>query len=304
MNHSIGRKLAALPLAALVLIGGCDAGLLEPNPLLRQAPRDLDARYQWIFEGFRDLRSVGGPAVEVTWLLPEVWNGEVFRVYARELGRSRYVRAATVTSCGNGLCSYTDRNVLSGAVYEYYVAAYDERSGEEIASDFKVEVRVPRTTLPAPPDAPTVAPMDGALLLRWQNAGAAALSHTRVFLVAVDGEAALYETGRTDGTAFLDTRTRSGHSYTYRLASVDTLGHVSNLSAAVTGVPRAAASSLASLAGSPFRITPAGAVHFGSVPVPSAGAWFGGAAVHPAPAAYRLRPDEAELTRLLHGSAR
>lgn len=234
-----GRAAVAVSLFAVLFLSACEANLLDPSNLSGRAPRELDAAYEWIFEGFRDLQSVGVPAVHVVWELPDLWNGEPFRIYARERGRSGYVRIATVTSCGAGICGYIDRNVQADVTYEYYVATYNERSGEETPAGYNVEVRVPRSTLPPAPVSPTVAAMDDALFLQWRSGGAGdAIARYRVYLVGVDGEPALYETGRTDGTAFLDTRARNGHSYTYRIAAVDTLGHVSDLSASVTGVPQ------------------------------------------------------------------
>jgi hypothetical protein len=44
--------------------------------------------------------------------------------------------------------------------------------------------------------------------------------------------------GQTDGNGFLDQRAVNGSEFGYRIATVDTLGHVGNLSAEVFAIPR------------------------------------------------------------------
>ncbi|HTE17452.1 MAG TPA: hypothetical protein VK689_03610, partial [Armatimonadota bacterium] len=46
------------------------------------------------------------------------------------------------------------------------------------------------------------------------------------------------QVGQTDGTGFLDQRAENGSEYGYRIATVDTLGQVSNLSTEVFAIPR------------------------------------------------------------------
>jgi len=81
--------------------------------------------------------------------------------------------------------------------------------------------------------------LDSALYLRWRDGGVGgALWKYLVYLVEVEGQAAMYRVGESDAAAFLDTRVRNGRRYAYRVAAVDTFGHVSALGALAAGVPR------------------------------------------------------------------
>lgn len=203
-------------------------------------PRDLDANYQWILEGWTPQGTPAGhAAVVVTWKLPTSWNNEPFRVYARRTSQSTYTRIATVTSCEGGACRYVDINVVAGNRYEYYVAAVNESTGQETVSDFRDALTVPTYSPPPVPQPDSAVGLDNALYLRWKDAGAgASLWKYMVFLVGIDASSALYQLGEADATGFLDLRARNGHVYRYRVAAVDTLGHVSAMSAAMSGIPR------------------------------------------------------------------
>ncbi|CAN5129243.1 hypothetical protein BH23GEM4_BH23GEM4_17070 [soil metagenome] len=213
---------------SVTIVGVGDAG----------APQNVAARATWKLEGFAGNDPVGAPVVEVTWELPVGWNGEPFRVYARRSGTGNYGLIATVTSCAQGLCLYSDRNVAGGTSYDYFVSTVEER-GDESDSP-AVAVPVPLETLPAAPPVDTAAvALDGALYLRWEDGGVGNdLSRYQVYLVDVDGEATLFRAGETDGTAYLDPRAQNGARYTYRIAAVDLDEHVGRLSAPITGVPR------------------------------------------------------------------
>ncbi|MGI9188574.1 MAG: hypothetical protein ACR2F9_00400, partial [Longimicrobiaceae bacterium] len=89
------------------------------------APQNVAARATWKLEGFAGNDPVGAPVVEVTWELPVGWNGEPFRVYARRSGTGNYGLIATVTSCAQGLCLYSDRNVAGGTSYDYFVSTVE-----------------------------------------------------------------------------------------------------------------------------------------------------------------------------------
>lgn len=235
MRNSLRVLFAAL---AAFSLAGCEDDIIvdryEAGP-----PEDLATRYEWVLEGFSGGRAVGHPTVQVTWSPPADWDEEVFRVYSRRSGSSRFLLVATVTSCGEAGCVYTDRNVFPGERYEYFVSTYDERSGAERDSDYRETVDVPAANRPAAPRADSVIALDSALYLRWSPQGAlGSLWKYQVYLTRVGGDQSFYRAGETDGRGFLDERVRNGSLYGYRVAAVDTLGHVSDLSGEITGIPR------------------------------------------------------------------
>jgi hypothetical protein len=203
-------------------------------------PRDLFARYEWVLEGFDGTTAEGHPTVEVTWLPPTDWNNEVFRVYAKRTSSANYSLVATVTSCTTSGCVYRDRNVTAGQDYDYYVATYNETTDLENTSEFSEVVRVPGAAKPAVPVSPQAVALDGAVFLRWDTPAANEqnVSKYLVYLTTLDGEGFSYAVGQTDGNGFLDQRAENGAEYGYRIATVDTLGHVSNLSGEVFAIPR------------------------------------------------------------------
>ena len=203
-------------------------------------PRNLAVEQRWVFEGFSNSgQPVGYPAVELTWDVPTDWRQEPFRVYGKRSGGSSFFLIATVTSCSDDGCVYQDRNVQSGATYEYYVATVDEDTGEETTSDFREVVSVAPYDPPAAPDADSVTALDGAAYVRWtDDANGDAASRYIVLLTRLGANSYLYQLGETDGTGFLDERATNGSVHGYRIATVDTLGQVSALSAEITGVPR------------------------------------------------------------------
>ena len=203
-------------------------------------PRDVFATYEWVHQGFQGTAPVGRPTVEVTWLPPTNWNGEVFRVYAKRTSTTNYSLIATVTSCTTNGCVYRDPNVSPGTDYDYYVATYNESTDLETTSEFSEVVRVPAATSPGVPGSPDAVALDGGVFLRWNTPAANAQNVSRylVYLTSLDGEAYTYAVGQTDGNGFLDQSAVNGAEYGYRIATVDTLGHVSSLSAEVTAIPR------------------------------------------------------------------
>lgn len=237
------KKTRILTLAAgLLLAAACDN---DPDVVVLPGdppgePRDLFARYEWVLEGFEGTSAIGHPAVELTWLPPSDWDDEVFRVYGKRASVGTYTLIATVTSCTTAGCVYRDRNVAHGTDYDYYVATYDERSNQETTSEFSELVRVPASARPAAPTSPTAVALDNAVYLRWSTPAANAqnVSKFLVYLTTLDGEAFTYAVGQTDGNAYLDQRAENGAEYGYRIATVDTMGHVSNLSAEVFAIPR------------------------------------------------------------------
>ncbi|HEX8690801.1 MAG TPA: hypothetical protein VF746_00020 [Longimicrobium sp.] len=235
-------RLSAI-LAAGLALAACDDNvdvIVGGDP--PDAPRDLLAEYTWVLEGFSGSDAVGQPAVDLTWLPPTRWNDEPFRVYARRAG-GQFVLIATVTSCTTAGCAYRDLNVSHGQTYEYYVATVNERTDEETPSDFREQVAVPVFNRPATVQADSSVALDNALYLRWRDTGNGQnLSRYIVYLTRIDGQAFLYHMGETDGTAFVDVRAENGHAYSYRVAAVDTFGHVGSLGPELTGVPRPDAS--------------------------------------------------------------
>jgi hypothetical protein len=228
---------------ALVLLAMAGCRVDATTRPWTDAPSGLEARYEWISEGWSGVDPVGQPSVQLSWLVPAQFRGESFRVYGRRAGQGSYLLQATVTSCADGLCRYSDINIDYGREYEYFVAAFDQRSGEEAASQ-PVRVTVPAATAPGVPGQPHVTALDGSLFLSWQrpaNADAT-ISHYQVFLVREDDRSLLYRTGETDGGGYLDTRTVNGVRYGYRIAAVDFNGHPSRMSAEASGVSRPDAS--------------------------------------------------------------
>lgn len=233
------RSLFPLLLAGLALAGCNDNGsLFGPGGLGR--PTDLRARYDWVLEGWQGTRPVGHPTVTVNWKVPSGWDQEPFRVYARRTNQGSFSLIATVTSCDQGACRYTDINVVPGNSYEYYVATVDEGTDTEASSDYRVPVSIPAYSPPPAPQADTVFGLDNALYLRWKDAGSGkSLWKYQVYLVAIDNTPnTIYQLGETDGTGFLDQRAKNGSAYSYRVAAVDTLGQVSDLGPIQVGIPR------------------------------------------------------------------
>jgi hypothetical protein len=161
-------------------------------------------------------------------------------VYGKRASASGFTLIATVTSCSDLGCVYTDRNVQPGVDYEYYVSAYDETSDLETASDFRDVVAVPSSSRPAPPTGLDAVGLDNAAFVRWtaNPSNGNSVSRYVVFLTSLDGAASLYQAGQTDGTGFLDVRAENGSRFGYRVAALDSLGHYSNLSSEVFVSPR------------------------------------------------------------------
>jgi len=203
-------------------------------------PRDLFVRYEWVLEGFDGVTAVGHPVVDLAWLPPTDWNDEVFRVYGKRASSADYFLIATVTSCTDAGCVYRDRNVAPGEDYEYYVATYDGSTNQETATEFSELVGVPGAARPAAPTTPQAVALDGGVFLGWSPAasGGDNVSRYLVYLTRLDGEEFTYAVGQTDGLGFLDQRAENGSEYGYRVATVDTLGHVSNLSTEAFAIPR------------------------------------------------------------------
>jgi hypothetical protein len=235
MKRSLPHLAAA---AGLLLLGACDPAdvvIVEPAP--PGAPRDLYGTYAWVHEGFVNGQPVGYPAVDLGWLPPASWgSSEVFRVYGRRAGTTTWYLIATVTSCTTNGCVYRDRNVAHGQDYDFYVATYN--GSTETPTAFRETVGVPANTRPAAPTGLRAAGLDRAAFVQWQGAASSSVSRYIVYLTSLDGQSYLYRAGETDGTGYLDTRAANGSEFGYRVAAVDTLGHVSNLSAQVTAVPR------------------------------------------------------------------
>ena len=233
------RARFPLILAALVLAGCDDDNLFTPDI---DRPENLDASYEWLFTGWNQqtARPVGHPSVLVEWSLPAGWNGEPFRVYGRRSGQGSFALVGTTTSCENGECRFVDINVVGGRSYEYFVSTADERSGGEAPSGYRVEVDVPTFTPPPAPRADSVFALDTSLWVRWRDGGSGDdFWKYQVVLVSLNGQAVdFYHVGETDATGFLDLRARNGNVYGYRIAALDTLGQVSDLSPVITGVPR------------------------------------------------------------------
>ncbi len=176
-------------------------------------------------------------AVELSWALGPAWNGEPFRIWGRRVSDSQFFLVAEVTSCAEGLCSYSDTNVAPNVTYVYFITAVS-RSGVETASDDRIEVFVPDPISPAAPGNVDVIPLDGALYLTWDDTSRLAddFSFYRVYFDS--GEGSIFLLGETDSEGFLDSRVENGSTYAYFVTALDDLGHESAGTALVEGTPR------------------------------------------------------------------
>jgi hypothetical protein len=238
MRHHLLR-IATVAAASLAL-AACDN---DPDYIVGGGdppgePRDLTVAYNWVLETFNNGQPTGYPVVDLEWLPPTDWDLEPFRVYGRRSG-GEFVLVGTVTSCTTAGCSYRDRDVSHGTAYEYYVAAVNPDTDEETPTEFREAITVPAYNRPAAPAADSVTALDNAAFVRWTDpTNGLNVSRYIVYLTRIDGDTYLYHMGETDGEGFVDTRAENGHLYGYRVAAVDTFGHVGNLSAQVTGTPR------------------------------------------------------------------
>lgn len=236
------RRLIALSLAPILLVACGDdddnEGPIGPPPGGDFNPEIVDARATWVEEGWEGRDPIGTPGVQLFWSLPEDWRDEVFRVYGRRSGSGDYLLIATVTSCRERQCVYTDTNVATGQSYDYFIVAVDERRNVELGESTAVTVQVPSVDPPAVPDGLRAIPLDGGAFLLWDGVGAAKY---RVFLTSVDDEEQLVEVGATDGLGYVDTRAENGAVHSYAVAGVghpDQGGYVGRMSESVTVVPR------------------------------------------------------------------
>ncbi len=214
------------------LLTACDDGFsVGPGP--GSDPRALSGQYSWVLERFSDGQAVGFPTTQLTWDLPTRYRNEVFRVYSRRSTGGTYRLIATVTSCSDEVCRYTDTNIVGGSSYDYYIAALDERNGVEVGTSDAIRVDVPVRPNMTPPSSPSATALDGSVYVRWGPTGV----QRYLVLVQQDG-GPLTTIGETDGSGFLDGRAVNGSAYTYFVAAVDDPGHVSNLSQAQVAYPR------------------------------------------------------------------
>ncbi|CAN5636250.1 hypothetical protein BH23GEM6_BH23GEM6_14200 [soil metagenome] len=226
-----GRSHRLVPplITVLVLLGACQRqdGILTPR---LEPPRDLAASYDWQLASWQNGEAIGAPRVQLNWAVPQGWQGDPFRVYARR-GTGAYALIATVTSCGQGACTYLDANVRGGERYDYYVASVDERSGQEAESG-RAQINVPTFTQPAAPADLVVTGLDAMSFLRWRQPAA------QRFRVLLQVGQDYFDLGETDSQSFLDDRAENGVEHRYLVAAIDTLGHFSRLSSVGIGVPR------------------------------------------------------------------
>lgn len=198
-------------------------------------PEITEVRTIWVEEGWSELEPVGTPGVQLFWELPDDWDGEVFRVYSRGGSTGDYFPIATVTSCAEGQCVYTDTNVEPGQTYGYFIVAVDEGTDEEVGESEVRDVTVPSGGSPDVPTGLTAVALDSAVYVRWESVEAAKY---RVFLEGVGDEEVFFEVGATDGLGYVDFRTENGTAHTYRVAAVSEEGWVSSRSEAVSAIPR------------------------------------------------------------------
>jgi len=227
-----------LPLLVLAVVAaGCedDDDPTGPGPIGGDVPRSVEADSTWILDGWAGLEPVGQPAVQVTWEPPAGWTDEVFEVYGRTGGGGDFVLVATVTSCTELFCAYTDLDVSPGSAYEYQVRTLDERFGTRSAPSATARTTLPAGTTPSPPAGLRAVALDNGVFLRWEGVGA---QRYRIFLERIGTDSTFLEVGETDGDGFLDLRAENGVPVAYRVAAVDEAERVSARSALVQAIPR------------------------------------------------------------------
>ncbi len=212
--------------AALLLLPGCDSDLYPYDPVggTPAPPRALDGWYY-------------NQTVNLYWELHSAWNGEPFRIYGKRVTDRDYFLVATVTNCVAGSCTYQDRNIAQGNVYEYYVAAVGA-SGIENPSDHAVQVTVPFYTPPPVPGGVDAIALDNAIYLTWDDRSRSAsdFHFYRIYFRGSDGSNTLL--GETDSEGFLDLLVENGNTYRYFVSAVDRDGHESDGSSLVEATPR------------------------------------------------------------------
>jgi hypothetical protein len=178
-------------------------------------------------------------AVTVYWELASGWNGETFRVFGKRVGDASFLLIAEVTSCSEGLCEYTDTNIVTGVSYDYFVSSLDPDTGVETDSDLTVRVSVPSFSPPPVPTDLEVVTLDATNYLRWNDdvRSASAFSAYRIYLLS-DQDATQTLLGHSDSPGFLDALAENGVTSSYAVSSVDLYGHESALSSAADGTPR------------------------------------------------------------------
>ncbi len=225
-NATRARQLARsfAGILGVVFLLGCESTDLFSPGLGPAAPVNFNAFYR-------------ASAVHLSWELGAGWNGEPFRIWGKRIEDPDYFLIAEVTSCADGLCSYSDANVSADITYVYYVTSVDQ-FGAEVASAEAIEVRVPLPVAPPIPDGLDVVPLDGALFITWSDASRLAddFSFYRVYLEGGDGSVLLL--GETDSEGFLDSLVENGNTYGYVVSAVDEQGHESELSTLEEGTPR------------------------------------------------------------------
>ena len=92
-------------------------------------------------------------SIVITWALHPDWDSDSFRVYGKRTSDPSHFLVAEVTNCSDGLCSYTDVNIVSETTYNYFVSAVDPDSGVETDSEISVDVFVPAAVPPPIPGA-------------------------------------------------------------------------------------------------------------------------------------------------------
>jgi hypothetical protein len=216
--------VGALFLPMVLAFAGCDDDeILFYDDEYAAAPQNLAA---WYYDR----------AVYITWELAAGWDNDSFRVYGRRVTDSGYFLIAEVTNCSEGLCSYTDVNIVPNVTYEYYVAAVSA-SGLETESEWSVEVFVPNAEPPPDPGSVEVVALDNANYIRWSDnaRNASDFSFYRVYLSDAGEDFIL---GETDSEGFLDLLAVNGDTYSYFVTSVDDQGHESFGTALASGTPR------------------------------------------------------------------
>ncbi|MFW3147216.1 MAG: fibronectin type III domain-containing protein [Thermoplasmatota archaeon] len=172
--------------------------------------------------------------ITLTWM-PSYFDGALklqgYRLYKHTDGQEE----PEIIELPDIQLEYTDKNVLDGTNYSYYVTAYND-IGESGPSNVKWSIPM---GLPSPPVNLTAFSGNGFVLLTWEypaDDGGSTIVKYRIYQGIPFGEAIIWRFIDTSDTEFNDTLVQIGKEYRYYVTAINEEGE-SLSSNAVTGMP-------------------------------------------------------------------